>query len=48
MTQDTVATLGSGVQWWLNGSQWARDEAAALVIQDRALVEFTHQQMMRS
>lgn len=32
------ATLGDGVQWWLNGSQWARDEAAMLVIQDRARV----------
>lgn len=33
-----VATLGDGVQWWLNGSQWARDEAAMLVIQDRERV----------
>lgn len=24
-----IATLGDGSQWWLNGSQWARDEADA-------------------
>jgi hypothetical protein len=40
-----VATLGSGVQWSLNGSQWARDEAAALVLQDRARVAGFRQQM---
>ena len=33
-----LVTLGDGVQWWLNGSQWARDEAAMLVIQDRERV----------
>lgn len=29
-----VATLGDGVQWWLNGTQWARDEADALIVRD--------------
>lgn len=29
-----LVTLGDGVQWWLNGTQWARDEADALIIQD--------------
>lgn len=42
-----IATLGSGAQWWLNGSQWARDEAALLVIRDRERVA-GFRQMMRS
>lgn len=29
-----LVTLGDGVQWWLNGTQWARDEADALIIHD--------------
>lgn len=33
-----MVTLGDGVQWWLNGTQWARDEADALIVQDRARV----------
>lgn len=33
-----LVTLGDGVQWWLNGTQWARDEADALIIQDASRV----------
>ena len=40
-----IATLGTGVQWWLNGSQWARDEAAMLVIRDRERVAGFRRQM---
>ncbi len=40
-----IATLGDGVQWWLNGTQWARDEAAMLVIQDRDRVAGFRRQM---
>jgi hypothetical protein len=29
-----MVTLGDGVQWWLNGTQWARDEADALIVED--------------
>lgn len=29
-----LVTLGDGVQWWLNGTQWARDETDALIIED--------------
>lgn len=29
-----LVTLGDGVQWWLNGTQWARDEADALIVRD--------------
>jgi hypothetical protein len=29
-----MVTLGDGVQWWLNGTQWARDEADALITED--------------
>lgn len=29
-----MCTLGDGAQWWLNGDQWARDEADALIIED--------------
>jgi hypothetical protein len=40
-----LVTLGDGVQWWLNGTQWARDEAAMLVIQDRDRVAGFRRQM---
>lgn len=40
-----VATLGDGVQWWLNGAQWARDETDALIPRDAARVAHTRQQM---
>ena len=43
-----VATLGSGVQWWLNGAQWARDETDMLIVRDRARVANMHERMMRS
>lgn len=33
-----MVTLGSGVQWWLNGAASARAEADALIIRDRARV----------
>lgn len=33
-----LATLGDGVQWWLNGASWARVEADALIVQDAARV----------
>lgn len=36
-----MVTLGDGVQWWLNGTQWARDEADALIIEDAPRVEET-------
>ncbi|WP_298745276.1 hypothetical protein [uncultured Microbacterium sp.] len=26
-----IATMGNGAQWWLNGQQWARDEADASI-----------------
>lgn len=26
-----MATLGDGSRWWLNGSQWARNEADAAI-----------------
>lgn len=29
--EGNIAILGDGVQWWLNGSQWARDEADAAI-----------------
>lgn len=29
-----MVTLGDGVRWWLNGTQWARDEADALIVED--------------
>ena len=34
-----MATLGDGVQWWLNGTAWARNEADALIVRDRARME---------
>lgn len=40
-----MVTLADGVQWWLNGTQWARDEAAMLVVQDRARVAGFRQQI---
>lgn len=40
-----MATLGDGVQWWLNGAQWARDETDGLIHQDRARVAHMRQQM---
>jgi hypothetical protein len=40
-----LATLGTGVQWWLNGAQWARDEADGLIIRDAALVAHTRSQL---
>jgi len=40
-----LVTLGTGVQWWLNGAQWARDEADGLIPQDAALVAYTRQQL---
>lgn len=30
-----LVTLGDGARWWLNGQQWARDEADALIVHDR-------------
>jgi hypothetical protein len=33
-----LVTLGDGVQWWLNGTQWARDEADALIVEDATRV----------
>jgi hypothetical protein len=40
-----MATLGDGVQWWLNGDQWARDEADGLIVRDVARVAHMRQQM---
>lgn len=40
-----VATLGDGVQWWLNGAQWARDETDALIPRDAARVAHMRQQL---
>lgn len=37
--EGNLVTLGDGSRWWLNGMQWARDEADALIVRDRALVE---------
>jgi hypothetical protein len=42
-----VATLGTGVQWWLNGDQWARDEADGLIVRDAARVAHMRQQMLQ-
>lgn len=30
-----MVTLGDGSKWWLNGAEWARDEADALIVRDR-------------
>ena len=30
-----LVTLGDGSRWWLNGEQWARNEADALIVHDR-------------
>ena len=30
-----LVTLGDGAQWWLNGTDWARQEADALIAIDR-------------
>lgn len=40
-----LVTLGDGVQWWLNGAQWARDETDALIPRDAARVAQMRQQM---
>ena len=43
-----MVTLGHGVQWWLNGTQWARDEADALIIEDAPRVaDMRRQDRMR-
>lgn len=43
-----LVTLGDGVQWWLNGAQWARDEADALIVQDApGVAEIRRQERMR-
>lgn len=33
-----MVTLGDGSRWWLNGTSWARAEADALIVRDRALL----------
>lgn len=33
-----MVTLGDGSRWWLNGAQWARSEADAVIIHDRRMV----------
>lgn len=40
-----LVTLGDGVQWWLNGAQWARDETDALIPRDAARVAYMRQQL---
>lgn len=40
-----MVTLGDGMQWWLNGAQWARDEADALIRHDSARVAHMRQQI---
>lgn len=40
-----LVTLGDGRRWWLNGDQWARDEADALIHHDAAMVARMRQQM---
>lgn len=40
-----LVTLGDGVQWWLNGAQWARDETDALIPHDAARVAHMRQQL---
>lgn len=40
-----LTTLGDGVKWWLNGDQWARDEADALIVRDVARVAHMRQQI---
>lgn len=35
-----LVTLGDGVQWWLNGTPWARSEADGLISRDGARVAF--------
>ena len=40
-----LVTLGTGVQWWLNGAPWARAETDALIPRDAALVAYTRQQL---
>lgn len=43
-----LVTLGNGVQWWLNGTQWARDETDALIIEDAPRVaDMRRQERMR-
>lgn len=32
-----MVTLGDGSRWWLNGTQWARNEADATIAHDRRL-----------
>lgn len=39
-----VATLGSGVQWWINGDQW-HGEVDALIVRDRARVAAFQQRL---
>lgn len=33
-----MVTLGDGSQWWLNGADWARNEADALIVRDRQTI----------
>lgn len=42
-----MAELGDGAHWWLNGAQWAREEADALINRDLARVAAMHE-MLRS
>lgn len=41
-----VVTMGDGCKWWLEGTPWARDEADALIVQDRARVADMQRRMM--
>jgi hypothetical protein len=40
-----LVTLGDGVQWWLVGEEWARNEADALIHHDAAMVARMRQQL---